>query len=141
MTLPNAAWAGMRLFCLVFAAGFALGMIRETGLRPLIGADAARLVELPLMVAISFFAARWILRRGGQGDTAWLLVMGLVAFLLLMAAELTLGSILFGRGVSAFLGDIFTLTGFLAFVAQALLIVMPRLAASGTCTPHGRPET
>ncbi len=67
--------------------------------------------------------------------------MGLVAFLLLMVAELALGSILFGRGVSAFFADIFTLTGFLSFIAQALLIVMPSLAASGTRSPHGRPET
>ncbi len=59
MTLPNAVVAGMRLFGLVFIAGFAFGVIRETGLTPVIGATAARLAELPLMIAISFF------RRGG----------------------------------------------------------------------------
>ena len=138
MLRPGAIAAGAGLFGLVFAAGFLLGTIRELALRPLIGADPARLLELPVMVAVSWLSARWILRRVGKGTTIWQFQVGLIAFLLLMAAELALGILILGRGLSAFIADIFTLTGMLSFLAQALLIVMPRLAASATGSSHGR---
>ncbi len=133
--------AGAGLFGLVFAAGFVLGTIRELALRPAIGPDAARLLELPVMIALSWLAARWILRRAGPGSAIWQFEVGLVAFLLLMAAELALGILLLGGSLSAFIADLFTLTGLLSFLAQALLIVMPRLAASGTGSSHDRPES
>ena len=129
--------AGAGLFGLVFAAGFVLGTIRELAVRP----DAARLLELPVMIALSWLAARWILRRAGPGSAIWQFEVGLVAFLLLMAAELALGILLLGGSLSAFIADLFTLTGLLSFLAQALLIVMPRLAASGTGSSHDRPES
>ena len=139
MPRRSAIAAGAGLFVLVFAAGFGLGTIRELALRPAIGADPARLLELPVMIGLSWLAARWVLRRAGPGSAIWHLGVGLVAFLLLIAAELALGMLVLGRGLSAFIADLFTLTGMLSFLAQALLIVMPCLAAPGTGSTHGRP--
>jgi hypothetical protein len=130
--------AGAGLFGLVFAAGFLLGTIRELALRPILGADPARLLELPVMIGLSFLAARWIVRRAGPGSTGWQVAVGLVAFLLLMVAELVLGILVLGRGLPAIIADLFTLTGMLSFLAQALLIGMPRLAAPATGSSHGR---
>ncbi|MCZ8375597.1 MAG: hypothetical protein O9342_09495 [Beijerinckiaceae bacterium] len=138
MLRPGAIAAGAGLFGLVFAAGFLLGTIRELALRPLLGADPARLLELPVMITLSWLSARWILRRAGKRSARWQFEVGLIAFLLLMAAEMALGILILGRGLSAFIADIFTLTGMLSFLAQALLIVMPRLAASATGSSHGR---
>ena len=74
--------AGAGLFGLVFAAGFVLGTIRELAVRPAIGPaigpDAARLLELPVMIALSWLAARWILRRAGPGSAIWQFEVGLV---------------------------------------------------------------
>ncbi|MCZ8182618.1 MAG: hypothetical protein O9322_06580 [Beijerinckiaceae bacterium] len=138
MLRQGAIAAGAGLFGLVFAAGFLLGTIRELALRPLLGADPARLLELPVMIAVSWLSSRWIVRRAGTGSALWQLEVGLIAFLLLMAAEMALGILILGRSLSAFIADLFTLTGMLSFLAQALLIVMPRLAASVTGSSHGR---
>lgn len=138
MLRQGAVPAGAGLFGLVFAAGFVLGTFRELVLRPAIGPDVARLLELPVMITLSWLSARWILRRAGKRSARWQFEVGLIAFLLLMAAEMALAILILGRGLSAFITDLFTLTGMLSFLAQALLIVMPRLAASATGSSHGR---
>jgi hypothetical protein len=138
MLRQGAVPAGVGLFGLVFAAGFVLGTLRELVLRPAIGPDVARLLELPVMITLSWLSARWILRRAGKRSARWQFEVGLIAFLLLMAAEMALAILILGRGLSAFITDLFTLTGMLSFLAQALLIVMPRLAASATGSSHGR---
>lgn len=124
--------AGALLFVLVFMAGFALGSVREILVRPYLGPDASRLLELPLMIGISWFATMFVVRRAGLADArAWFRV-GSVAFLLLIVAELVLGEILFRRGLMAFIRDAMTLPGALSLLAQALLIVMPLWAARKT---------
>ncbi|WP_284178102.1 hypothetical protein [Rhabdaerophilum sp. SD176] len=138
MLRQGAVPAGAGLFGLVFAAGFVLGTLRELVLRHAIGPDVARLLELPVMITLSWLSARWILRRAGKRSARWQFEVGLIAFLLLMAAEMALGILILGRGLSAFIADLFTLTGMLSFLAQALLIVMPRLAASATGSSYGR---
>lgn len=124
--------SGAVLFALVFAAGFALGAIREILVRPYLGPETSRLLELPLMIGISFVAAESVVRRTGPADRRTWLRTGLVAFLLLIVAELVLGEILFRRGLMAFLRDAMTLPGALSLLAQVLLIVMPLWAAQRT---------
>jgi hypothetical protein len=70
----------------VFAPAFALGVIRTLWLTPQIGALIAVMIELPIVLAISWFAARKAVRhwRLRQGEAA---AMGVCAFALLMLAE------------------------------------------------------
>jgi hypothetical protein len=96
-TLP----AAIRYFLLVFAAGFVFGTIRT-----LTTADTpdARLVavaiELPAIIAVSWFACRYAIRRHDvSARTTDRLVMGLIAFIILMLAELLLDFALAGRSV------------------------------------------
>jgi hypothetical protein len=91
--------AAIRYFLLVFAAGFVFGTIRT-----LTTADTpdARLVavaiELPAIIAVSWFACRHAIRRHGvSARTTDRLMMGLIAFSILMLAELVLDMVLAGR--------------------------------------------
>jgi len=86
-------------FAVVFAAGFALGAIRMTWLAPRVGERMAELLETPLMIVVSFLAARWLVRRSRAVNThvAWLGV-GLVALALMLLVEFTV--VLWLRGMT-----------------------------------------
>jgi heme A synthase len=120
---------GFGYFALVFGAGFALGAVRVVLLQPYFGASLSRLLELPVMIVISYLAARALTRRAGPASRdAWLKV-GLLAFILLMIAEALLGILVFRTPVPALLADVLTFTGALSLLAQALIILLPALAA------------
>jgi len=96
-TLP----AAIRYFLLVFAAGFVFGTIRT-----LTTADTpdARLVavaiELPAIMAVSWFACRYTIRYHNVPDRMTeRLTMGAIAFSILMVAEFSLDYALNGRSV------------------------------------------
>lgn len=129
MSLARITAAGGLYFGLVFAAGFALGTIRVIGLQPYLGASLARLAELPFMVVISYLAARRVTRLFGEASRdSWFAVGGL-AFLMLMVAEAVLGIFLFRTPPLAILRDLLTPVGLVSFGAQALVIILPALAA------------
>jgi hypothetical protein len=121
--------AGASYFALAFAAGFVLGTIRELAIAGRVGMDAALLIELPLMIAISYFAARWAVRRFDvPSKAASLFAMGMLALCLLLIAEDILTRLL--RGVSVFehwagftlLGNATNIAGLLAFFLMPLLV-------------------
>lgn len=120
--------AAIALFALVFAAGFALGAARELLLRPWLGADWSRIVEMPVMIAITWAAAGVIVRRFGPLPGEWLNV-GLLALALLLCAEFLTGLIVLKVGLFAFLASLATPVGLLGVLAQASLIVFPALKA------------
>jgi hypothetical protein len=83
---------------MVFALGFVLGALRETVVAPRLGALAAVLIEVPVMLAASYAAAGVLVRRLAVPDgVAPRLAMGGVAFALLMLAETLVGVVLLGR--------------------------------------------
>ena len=82
---------GAAYFGVVFGAGFVLGTIRTLLVAPMVGATAAELLETPIMLVVTFFAARWVVRRFAiPPETARRLTVGLVGTALLIAAEFTL---------------------------------------------------
>jgi len=88
---PRALQAALLYFLLVFGAGFVLGPLRLLVLVPRIGTGAAELLELPVMVAISWFVAWSVTRRLAIPAAAFpRLVMGLVGVALIIACEFTL---------------------------------------------------
>ena len=55
--------AAVLYFALVFGAGFVLGTIRTLWVVPRAGIRAAELIESPIMLLVTVFAATWVVRR------------------------------------------------------------------------------
>jgi hypothetical protein len=122
MTAIGAAFA---YFAIVFAVGFALGALRVGWLVPALGARWAELLELPLMVAASAFAARWVCARLRVPPTPGpRLAMGALALAMLLAVEFTLVLALRGQTIAGNLASRDPVSGAayaLALLAYALL--------------------
>ena len=84
----------------VFSIGFILGTIRVLLFASRVGETTAVIVEAPIMLTASWFVCRWCVNRLDVRRTvaarSW---MGLVAFLVLMSAEVGLGAVVFGRSL------------------------------------------
>lgn len=55
--------SGATYFLIVFADGFVLGVVRTVSLVPRIGVRWAQLLEMPVMLAVIYWAARWVTQR------------------------------------------------------------------------------
>lgn len=93
----RAVLAGLAYFALVFGAGTALGTLRVLWLAPVLGARAAELLEMPVMLAIAIFAARWIVRRFALAPLQRA-AMGVLALALVLACEFSV--VLYVRGLT-----------------------------------------
>jgi hypothetical protein len=89
--------AGLAYWAVVFALGFVLGTVRVLWLAPMVGLMPATLLELPVMLTASWFAAGAIMRRFAITRADAALAMGALAFALLMAAECALAVVLAGE--------------------------------------------
>jgi hypothetical protein len=75
-------------FAIVFAAGFVLGTLRVFFMVPLIGVRLAELIEVPIMVLISYITARSLIERFDIPYTlAGRIAMGAIGLGLLLLAE------------------------------------------------------
>jgi hypothetical protein len=122
--------AGIAYFAVVFAAGFALGTLRVTIVAPRVGETGALLLELPLILALSWVACAWLVRRHDVAAAAGpRLAMGAVAFALLMAAEAGLSTLVFGRSLAQHLAAYRTANGQLGLAAQLAFAAFPAAQA------------
>ena len=120
--------AGVLYFAVVFGAGFVLGPIRMTWLVPRLGTRAAELIEMPIMLAVIIFAARWIVRRPGLPPTpAKRLGVGIVALALLVIAEFTLVLWLRGLTIHEYIASRDPVAGTVYIVMLGTLAMMPLL--------------
>lgn len=122
--------AGALYFALVFGAGFALGTLRVMLVVPRLGARAGELIEAPLMLAVTFLAARWTVRRRAV-PPAWIhrLGMGAVALGLLLAAEFTLVLGLRGLSLREYFATLDPVAGTVYYVLLGVFALMPVLVA------------
>lgn len=125
------ALASISYFALVFTAGFILGTFRTLLVVPLTGEGVAELAEMPLMLTISFFAARFVHKRFSLVTIRSACVVGLVALLLLVSFELTVvlavrhmtfDGYLQSRDPIAFPAYLLSLAAFAAFPAVVNMI-------------------
>lgn len=128
LTAMTALAIGFRYFAGVFAVGFALGTIRTLWLAPAVGALAAVGIEVPIMVAASWWWARRLLARQ-ELAMAGRAVMGGSAFVWLMLAEFGLG-LAFGQTPGAWLAGFATPAGLLGLAGQLGFAACPLIMKS-----------
>jgi hypothetical protein len=121
------ARAGWVYFGMVYALGFLLGAMREMWLAPRFGGFWPRIVELPVMLAASWLAAWWVVNRYGLETVRERLVMGLVAFGLLMAGEVLVSILAMGRSLSQHLASYASWQGAISLAAQCAFALFPLL--------------
>lgn len=119
------ASAGLAYWAVVFALGFVLGTIRVLWLAPLVGLMPATLIELPVMLTASWLAAGWLVRRFAIMRGSEALVMGGLAFGLLMAAECALAVGLMGQTPAQWLADLRQPHALLGLAGQVMFALIP----------------
>ena len=124
--MMRAALAGLAYFGVVFAAGFALGTLRVLVLAPRLGEIAAVLLELPIILAMSWVACRWLVTRFDVPKMlSARLVMGGVALAVLLVAEIGVSAFGFGRSLSAHLEQYRRLPALIGLAGQVAFALFP----------------
>lgn len=117
--------AALAYWATVFAIAFVLGTVRTGWLAPRLGDLAATLCELPLVLTASWLGARHVTRRFAVSAAGAALAMGLIAFALLMLAELALALTLAGQSAGQWAAGLMTPAGALGLAGQVGFALMP----------------
>ncbi len=131
--IPEQPWstalkAGIAYFALVFSLGFLLGAFRVAVVSPMIGELPAVIVELPVIVAASWFASRFLTDRCGVARRlAPRLVMGGSAFALLMMGEAGVSMLAFGRSIAQHLASLATVPSIVGLIGQMVFAILPAM--------------
>ncbi len=120
--MGRVARPALAYFAIVFAVGAVLGAAREMVVLPRFGPMGAVMLEAPAMLLACWLAARWAVRRFAVVARVR---MGLIAFALLMVAELA-GSVgLRGMTPADWLAHFAQPEGFLALSLFVAFGAMP----------------
>jgi hypothetical protein len=126
MVLVKAIKAGVLYFAIVFGTGFLLGTIRTLLIVPHLGARTAELLEVPLMVAVSFVAARWIVRRMELPFLLSLrMAMGTIALALMLVAEFSFVLSLRRMSLRQYFATLDPISGTAYYVSLLLFALAP----------------
>ncbi len=112
-------------FALTFAVGFALGVVRTLLVAPRIGEVGAVLIEVPFILFVSFFIARWVLARyAPTAGAPRRLAIGLLAFVMLLSTEMLM-SWMMGAWPRDFITSLVTTAGAIGLASQVMFAFIP----------------
>jgi hypothetical protein len=117
--------AALDYFALVFLAGFFLGAVRILLIAPRWGEMPATLMELPVMLFVSWQACGTVLREFDIRGRRAAIAMGAIALAMLIGAELTLSVLMYGRPPGAFFRSYATLLGGIGLLGQISFGLFP----------------
>jgi hypothetical protein len=127
--------ASLVYFALTFGAGFVLGPLRILLLVPRVGARTAELIEMPVMIGITWLAARWVTQKFSvPPERGPRLSVGVMAGALLLLAELTLVVRLRGLTLDEYFATRDPVSGTAYYAAVLLLVLMPLVVNRGAAT-------
>jgi hypothetical protein len=119
------ASAAIVYWAVVFALGFVLGTVRVLWVIPLVGLIPATLLELPVILAASWFAAGWLVHRFVIVSSSEALAVGALAFVVLMAAECAMAGVLIGQTPAQWLAGLAEPHALLGLAGQVAFALMP----------------
>jgi len=129
----RALLASLVYFALTFGAGFVLGPLRILFLVPRVGARTAELIEMPVMIGITWLAARWVTQKFSvPPERGPRLSVGVMAGALLLLAEFTLVLRLRGLTLEEYFATRDPVSGTAYYAAVLLLVLMPLLVSRGS---------
>jgi len=120
----NSIKAAAAYFAYVFGAGFVLGAIRVPFLVPRVGVRTAELIEMPFMALVIWFAAHGVVSRFAVAPKASVrLVVGFVALVFVLAAELLLSILVQGQSLTEYIASRDPVSG-TVYVAMLLVFAL-----------------
>lgn len=118
--------AGIIYSLLVSFVAAMLGSIRQTLLVPLFGPVTAVLIELPIVLAISWNICGIVLRHipvaAAFGPR---LIMGAIALACVLLEEMALATLAFGQSFATFFGQYSTVPGLMGLAGQVVFGLIP----------------
>lgn len=126
MTNKTTAAAAVLYFAIVFTIAFGLGVIRVLLLVPAVGEVLGTLIELPIMLTVSWRASAYVVSRRAVSPTPRpRLAMGIMAFAILMTAETLLGIFALGRPFADQIGAYLGLSVQIGLAGQIAFAAIP----------------
>ena len=121
---------GITYFAIVFCAGFVLGAIRVFIFVPSLGMRTAELLEMPIMLFVMIFAARFVTKHIGnsrRGITS--LGIGFLALALLLSAEIGLTLLIQQQSLGEFVTSRDPVSGVVYLVMLVIFAILPFILA------------
>ena len=130
--MNGAKWitGSLLYFAAVFGAGFLLGVARELWLAPQLGARFAELLEMPLMILVSFCVASWVIHRMPYSKNECV-ALGVLALLLLIAAEVGVAVMFLNAPITDVVTKRDPISGLAYVCALLLFALMPLFVGRG----------
>lgn len=120
--------AGATYFAVVFGFAFVFGTVRTVWVSPYIGPTGGVLLEVPLLLIVSWLACGRCVRHFDVPEiVGHRLIMGGVAFACLVAAEVGFSALLFGQSIAEFLAAYSTPAGGIGLAAQIAFGLIPSI--------------
>jgi len=118
--------ASLLYLAITFAVAFAMGAVRTLVIVPALGELRAVLIELPILIALSWWVCGFVLQRWPVPATLSARAgMGTIAFTLLLIAEAGLALTLGGLSLTEHLARYTTLPVLLGLAGQLAFAVFP----------------
>jgi len=124
--------AGAAYFGLIFGAGFIFGTIRSLSIVPRFGTRAAELMEMPLMLLVIVFGAKWVVRKFEIPRTVRdRLKVGWLALSLVLLLEFTLVLKLRDMTLTEYFRELDPVSGTVYYLMLMVFALMPLLIMPG----------
>jgi hypothetical protein len=121
-----ASWAGIAYTVGVFAFAFAVGTIRVMLVAPRLGTFLAVVLEAPIVLAVSWRISLWCTRRFSVSrDSRARILMGAVAFSVLMLLELGFSVLAFGETLDQYFAKYASKPGVIGLAMQVCFATLP----------------